>query len=318
MTAPAGADMESARPAVERLGSARDAASLVAAWTAIESALQNASSNRTLVGQALVRDLRQRNVLTLDQGHALIELLAAHDRAVVPGYVVTDADVAAARDALNQLAAAPPPVTPLPLNTAPPPAATVPSSHAATVPGTAHGSGVGKTVAFVVLLAVIAGGAAYGVVAWRKQSAGRAAPASYSADDLVARGVAAYQAGHVDSARVFFNHAAEHDTADAVPHIYLGRIAREAGDLGTARAELVRAVQLAPNNEIAQREMGAALLAAGQYELASKFYVRAIALDSTDRSALGFYGCTLKRLGQAQQATQYLTRAGQGPWTACQ
>lgn len=77
-------------------------------------------------------------------------------------------------------------------------------------------------------------------------------------------------------------------------------------------------MQLAPNNEIAQREMGAALLAAGQYELASKFYLRAIALDSTDRSALGFYGCTLKRLGQAQQATQYLTRAGQGPWTACQ
>jgi tetratricopeptide (TPR) repeat protein len=234
---------------------------------------------------------------------------------VVPGYAVTDADVAAAREALSHLAAAPPPVTPLPLNTAPPAAATVPVAHTAAA---SSGPGVGRVLGFVVLLAVIAGGAAYGVIAWRKQSAGRAAAASYSADDLVSRGVAAYQAGHVDSARVFFNHAAEHDTADAVPHIYLGRIAREAGDLGTARAELVRAVHLAPNNEIAQREMGAALLAAGQYELASKFYIRAIALDSTDRSALGFYGCTLKRLGQAQQATQYLTRAGQGPWTACQ
>jgi tetratricopeptide (TPR) repeat protein len=295
--------IDSARPAVERLASARDAASLVAAWTAIESALQDSASNRTLVGQALVRDLRQRNVLTLDQGHALIELLAAHDRAVVPGYAVTDADVAAARDALNQLVAAPPPVTPLPLSTAPPPAVTAPAA--------APASGVGKTIGFVVLLAVIAGGAAYGVVALRKRSPG-------PGPNLVDRGIATYQAGHVDSARVFFNHAAEHDTADAVPHIYLGRIAREAGDLGTARAELVRAVQLAPNNEIAQREMGAALLAAGQYELASKFYVRAIALDSTDRAALGFYGCTLKRMGQAQQATQYLTRAGQGPWTACQ
>jgi tetratricopeptide (TPR) repeat protein len=294
--------IDSARPAVERLASARDAASLVAAWTAIESALQNSASDRTLVGQALVRDLRQRNVLTLDQGHALIELLAAHDRAVAPGYVVTDADVECARDALNQLAAAPPPVTPVPagaVNTAPLPAAPAPAS------------GVGKTIGFVVLLAVIAGGAAYGVVALRKRSPG-------PGPNLVDRGIATYQAGHLDSARVFFNHAAEHDTADAVPHIYLGRIAREAGDLGTARAELVRAVQLAPNNEIAQREMGAALLAAGQYELASKFYNRAIALDSTDRAALGFYGCTLKRLGQAQQATQYLTRAGQGPWTACQ
>jgi tetratricopeptide (TPR) repeat protein len=288
---------------VERLASARDAASLVAAWTAIESALQDSASNRTLVGQALVRDLRQRNVLTLDQGHALIELLAAHDRAVVPGYAVTDADVAAAREALNQLVAAPPPVTPLPLSTAPPTAAAALAA--------APASGVGKTIGFVVLLAVIAGGVAYGVVALRKRSPG-------PGPNLVDRGIATYQAGHVDSARVFFTHAAAHDTMDAVPHIWLGRIAREAGDLGTARAELVRAVQLAPNNEIAQREMGAALLAAGQYDLASKFYVRAIALDSTDRSALGFYGCTLKRLGQAQQATQYLTRAGQGPWTACQ
>jgi tetratricopeptide (TPR) repeat protein len=296
--------IDSARPAVERLASARDGASLVAAWSAIEAALQDSASNRTLVGQALVRDLRQRNVLTLDQGHALIELLAAHDRAVVPGYAVTDADVAAAREALDQLAAAPPPVTPLPLsaaNTAPP----------APAPAAAPASGVGKTIGFVVLLAVIAGGAAYGVVALRKRSPG-------PGPNLVDRGIATYEAGHVDSARVFFNHAAEHDTTDAVPHIYLGRIARETGDLGTARAELVRAVQLAPNNEIAQREMGAALLAAGQYELASKFYVRAIGLDSTDRSALGFYGCTLKRLGQAQQATQYLTRAGQGPWAACQ
>jgi tetratricopeptide (TPR) repeat protein len=305
---------ESARPAVERLASARDAASLVAAWTAIEAALQSAATNHTLVGQGLVRDLRQRNVLTLDQGHALIELLAAHDRAVVPGYVVTDADIAAARDALSQLVAAPPPLTPVPLSAAPPSAATAPGVYAA--PST--GAGVGRIVGFLVLLAVIAGGVAYGVVTWRKQSAGRRAPASYSADDLVARGVAAYQAGHIDSARVFFTHAVQHDSLDGVPHIFLGRMAREAGDLGTARAELVTAVRLAPKNALAQREMGAALLAAGQYDLAAKFYLRAIQIDSTDRSALGFYGCTLKRLGQAPEATRYLTRAGQGPWTACQ
>jgi Flp pilus assembly protein TadD len=135
---------------------------------------------------------------------------------------------------------------------------------------------------------------------------------------LVSRGIATYQAGHVDSARVFFEHAARQDTSDAVPHIYLGRIARERGDLGTARSELVTAVRLGPANELAQREMGAALLAAGQYDLARKFYARAIALDSTDRSALGFYGCTLKRLGRTQDAAPYITRAGQGPWTACQ
>ncbi len=308
MTAPAGAVIERARPAVDRLVTARDAASLVAAWSAIEAALQSSASNPTLVGQALVRDLRQRNVLTLDQGHALIELLAAHDRAAVPGYVVTDGDVSAARDALNQLAAAPPPVTPVP----PPPV--VSSSQPIAVEQKPIGTG--KVIAFLVLLAIIAGGVAYGVAAWRRGSGHVAAVDS--PNDLVSRGVKAYQAGQVDSARVFFNHAAQHDTLDAVPHMYLGRIAREAGDLGTARNELVTAVRLAPTNAIANREMGAVLLAAGQYDLAAKFYARAIQYDSTDRSALGFYGCTLKRLGQTQQAATYLTRAGQGPWTACQ
>jgi tetratricopeptide (TPR) repeat protein len=304
VTAPAGAVLDSARPAVERLAGSRDAASLVAAWRAIEAALQTAASNRSLSGQGLVRDLRQRNVLTLDQGHALIELLAAHDRAIVPGYAVTDADVQAARDALDQLAAAPPPVTPVPA--APPATATAP------IPVTHGQIGVGKILGFLVLLALIAGGVGYGVVQWRR---GRVAPAS---DDLVSRGIATYQAGHVDSARVYFQHAVEHDTTDAVPHIFLGRMAREAGDLNTARSELVTAVRLDRNNELAQREMGAVLLAAGQYDLARKFYARAVLLDSTDHSAVGFYGCTLKRLGQAQEAAQYLTRAGQGPWTACQ
>jgi tetratricopeptide (TPR) repeat protein len=309
VTAPAGGavNIESARPAVERLATSRDAASLVAAWTAIETPLQAAASNRTLTGQALVRDLRQRNVLTLDQGHAVIELLAAHDRALVSGYAVTDADVQAAREALGQLAAAPP-VTPIPA--APPPAATAP------IPVTHGQIGPGKILGFLVLLALIAGGVAFGV---RQFRAGRGAPAQISADGLVAQGVAAYNAGRVDSARVFFDHAVAHDTADAVPHIYLGRMAREAGDLGTARAELITAVRLAPSNELAEREMGAALLAAHQYDLAAKFYQRAITIDATDKEALGFYGCTLMRLGQTQDAAQYLARAGQGPWTtACQ
>jgi hypothetical protein len=303
VTAPAGAVIDSARPAVERLAGSRDPASLVAAWRAIESALQPVASDRSLSGQGLVRDLRQRNVLTLDQGHALIELLAAHDRAIVPGYAVTDADVQAARDALDQLAASPPtPIPAVPILAPPsPPAPAVSSPRSFNVLG------------FIALLVVIAGGVGYGVVQLRKRGGG-----GVSADDMVARGIATYQAGHIDSARVYFQHAVEHDSTDPVPHIYLGRIAREAGDLNTARNEMVTAVRLGPNNEIAQREMGAVLLAAGQYDLAGKFYLRAIALDSTDRSALGFYGCTLKRMGQAQAATQYLTRAGQGPWSACQ
>ncbi len=305
MTAPAGAVIESARPAIERLARSRDAASLVGAWTAIEAALQTAATNPSLTGQGLVRDLRQRNVLSLDQGHALIELLAAHDRADVPGYAVTDADVQAARDALDQLAAAPPPPTPIPAVPAAP--------TSAPIPVTQGQIGIGKILGFLVLLVVVAGAAAYGVVWWRR---GHAAPAA--SVDLMSRGIATYQAGHVDSARVYFEHAAAHDTADPMPHVYLGRLAREAGDLGTARRELVTAVRLGPNTELAQREMGAVLLAAGQYDLARKFYARAVALDSTDHAAVGFYGCTLKRLGQAQEAAQYLARAGQGPWTACQ
>jgi Tfp pilus assembly protein PilF len=303
--APYRSAIEGARPAIDRLQASPDAAALVAAWAAVEAALQTVASDRALSGQSLIRDLRQRNVLTLDQGHSLIEFLAARDRAAVPGYATTDSDVGVARDAFDQLTSAPL-TTPVPI--AAPPAGVPPGP----VPGPVAGppSAAPKILGLLVLL-LAAGGIAY-VVTNKK-----GAPASQSTSDLTDRGVAAYAAGHADSARTLFTEAVNHDSTDARAHIYLGRLAREAGDLTTARAELVTAVRLAPGDEVAQREMGAVLLAAGQYDLARRFYARAVALDSTDKAALGFYGCTLTRLGQKAEGGQFLAKAGQGPWNAC-
>jgi Tfp pilus assembly protein PilF len=77
------------------------------------------------------------------------------------------------------------------------------------------------------------------------------------------------------------------------------------------------AVRLDPNSNVALREMGSYLLAAGNNELARKFYVRAVQAKTDDRAAQGFLGCALYRLGRTQEAQTWMTRAGQGPWSAC-
>jgi Tfp pilus assembly protein PilF len=304
VTAPYAAAVNGARPAVDRLAASPDAASLIAAWGAVESALQGVASDRGLSGQSLIRDLRQRNVLTLDQGHALIEFLAARDRASAAGYRPTDADVGIVREAFDQLAGAPS-ATPAPSPTPVPPAPPVPVP-----PMPAARSSTPMIIGIIVVLLVV-GGIAY-VIKNKSDT-----PPTAATSDLTSRGVAAYAAGHADSARTLFTEAVNHDSTDARAHVYLGRLAREAGDLTTARAELVMAVRLAPGDEVAQREMGAVLLSAGQYDLARRFYARAVALDSADTAALGFYGCTLMRLGQKAEAGQLMAKAGQGPWTAC-
>ncbi len=294
-------------PAVERLTAARDAASLVAAWTAVESALQTIASDRSLVGQLLVRDLRQRNILTLGQGHALIEFIAARDRAQAAGYVVTDADVAAVNDAFAQLSAGP--VADVPVSS--------PVPVATPIAAPAPSRGVPPALLGLITVLALAGIGLGVVMMMKKGKNGAIGSQAAGTGDALAGAIASYNAGRVDSARALFTAAARADTMAAEPHIYLGRIARESGDLTTARSELVTAVRLAPDNAVAEREMGAVLLAAGQYDLAKKFYTRAITLDPSDPSALGFFGCTLMRLGQTQEGTKFLARAGQGPWSVC-
>jgi len=314
--------LDTARPLIARLDIARDpediAADIIDGWASAETALRSMVGGSSLSGQALVRELRQRELLSLDQAHALLEFLAARDRVQRTEYRPASADVAAAREGFQKLEerltqeaerefarhSAPPP--PAGARAPAPAAPTPPVTDYSPVPKGAGGRGPGLVILAIVLLAAgLAAGAFYALTRGR------------GTEDALARGVAAYRAGRREAAKGEFTKAARDNPKAATPHIYLGRIAREEGDAATASSELQTAIRLEPDNAIAQREMGSHLLASGNPELARRFYVRAVQLDPNDSTAVGYLGCALSRLGRAAEAQRFLARAGQGSWSVC-
>ncbi len=101
--------IHSARPIIARLSMSRDkedlAADLIEAWTATENGLRSLIGGSSLGGQALIRELRQRHFLSLDQANALAEFFAARERASRVDYTVTEGDVNASREAFVKLEA---------------------------------------------------------------------------------------------------------------------------------------------------------------------------------------------------------------------
>ena len=322
------ASLDQARPAIGRLDLARDpedlAADIIEGWQAAETSLRALLGSASLSGQPLIREVRQRELLTLDQAHALVEFSAAHERAQRTDYRPTNADIGAARTGYQQLEAAlrqersapPPPVT----TAAGPVSPAAPIAETPAFPGANRRRGfpVIALLGLLVLLAAIGWGIYYFTV-------GRSGGALQD-------GIAAFTAGNRTAARNSFAVAIRENPNDADPHIYLGRLARDEGDANTAVRELQTAIQLEPNNATAQREMGAHLLAqsTGQLNagnlpgalqslnLARNFYVRAVQLNPADKNALGYLGCVLMRLGRVQEANNFMQRAGPGAWTSCQ
>ena len=104
------AALNGARPVLahfDKPHSAEDlAADIIDLWAGAESALQALVGNSTLTGQQLVRAARQAELITLDQAHALLEFLAARDRANRTSYKPTQADGDAAVDGFKSLESA--------------------------------------------------------------------------------------------------------------------------------------------------------------------------------------------------------------------
>lgn len=298
------AALDTARATMARLDSARHpedaAADIIEGWRATETAVRELLGGSSLEGQALVREARARNLLTLEQTHALLQFLAAHDRLRQPGYQVTSADIASARVGFREIEAA----VSEPVADLPPHRVTPRASEPTLVPPDTPRK---RSRAMIVAL-TIAAGVVVGVLTWWMTG---------MRGDPNAKGIAAYRAGQREAALGEFQRAAQENPQDATPHIYLGRMAREANDLPTAARELQAAIRLEPNNASAQREMASYLFATRQFELARRFYQRAIELDPSDRSAQGFLGCTLAQMGQAEAAARFLNRAGSGPWSGC-
>jgi tetratricopeptide (TPR) repeat protein len=304
--------MDTARAAISRLDVGRhpedNAANLVEAWDGSQAALRALAGVTMLAGQALIREARTRNVLSLDQAHVLVEFSSAAERAREVGYVVTDRDIEAARagflvfESVAQAPASGPAQRHTP---APPsaPAAPEPAPAAVVAPVPWYRRPVIWGVA--ALLLVVAGAATWFTLQARRGPA------------HLRRGIAAYQQGDLLTAAAQFTAAAERMPNSALPHVYLARMAREAGNPATAVAELTRAIQLEPTNGLALREMGAHQLAMGDLEMARRFYVRALEADNTDRVSMGYLACTLARLGRIDEAQRFHQRAGPGQWDIC-
>ncbi len=310
------AALDAARPVIARLDATRDpedaAADLIDGWSAVETALRSLMGGSSLAGQALVTELRQRQLLNLDQTHALIEFNAARQRAQRTDYRPTSADVASAREAFLKLesglmsAPTATPASAAAVGATPGYAAPVGTREAEyTVEPARRRSPLGLALGLLALVIV-----ALGLWWFLSQREGGADPA-------LSRGIAHLQAGRREAARGEFSKAARDNPESAEPHIFLARMAREERDYQTARRELDAAIRLEPNNPVAHREMGAYLFTTGNYDLARSFYIRALRGDATDRNSMGYLGCSLARLGRAQEAATWIQRAGQGPWSNC-
>ena len=339
--------IHSARPIIARLSMARDsedlAADLIEAWTATETGLRSLVGGSSLTGQMLIRELRQRHFLSLEQANALAEFHAARERAARVDYKPTEGDVNASRDAFLKLeaglmgepaAAAPAagsaaaaPVG-APVTAAPPPSAA--AAAAARSRGGAYtpdgpldpnarerfeGTPVAvpaersrprwiMPVVGLVALLVVGGIAWYALMGRRGNGA-------------LDNGIKAYREGRRAAAAGEFLKATKDAPNDPMPHVYLARMAREAGNMNTANTEAVTAVRLGPNNAVALRELASVSFVAQNYDASRRFYLRAVQADTSDRLAQGFLGCSLIRLGRIDEGMRWSNRAGAGAWSSC-
>ncbi|HJQ22196.1 MAG TPA: tetratricopeptide repeat protein [Gemmatimonadaceae bacterium] len=308
------ASLDAARPAIARLDRSRHseelAADIMEAWTAVETAMRAMLGGTPLSGQALIREARNRHMISLDQANALAEFHAARDRSQSTTYHPSDADINAAREGFLKLEASL--MTPEP--TDPP---VVPPGEAMSTKGLRLSPlgtpqpvpmpREGRPWWFWVVPAVVL--IAIGVGAWALFGRG--------GDATIRRGVDYWQHGQRELAIGEFTRASRDDPKSALPHVYLSRMAREVGNMTLATQEATTALQAEPTSGTALREMGAVMLAAGNYEVARRFYVRALQADPQDRTSQGFLGCTLVKLGRIDEGMKWMNRAGQGSWSGC-
>lgn len=342
--ASAQAALNEGRPVYGRLDQIRGpedaAADIIELWASGESAMRLLLGGSSLSGQALVRELRQRGTINLEQANSLASFWDAKSRSEDVAYKPTLTDVGFARAGYNELVrivndtsssstqttnTAPSASTFAPGGSAPGAAA------AATAAGAVPPRPAGKLVeplatepvvrpvarirqrplplilAGLLVLIALVGAVAYFTV-------GRS---HYDTD--MASAVNLMQTGRTEAARSAFGTIAHAYPDKAAPHVFLARLARNDSppDMNTARQELVTAIRIEPAYEPAQREMGVFQLADHNPSLARNFLTRAVQLSPDDSAAQGFLGCALVRLNRMDLAGKFFSRAGTGTWSSC-
>jgi len=283
---------------------------LQSAWTGVESALRALLGGSPLSGQPLIREARQRQLLTLDQANALAQFNSARERTADAGYFPSDIDINAARDGFVRLEASL--EAPAANNHTPVQGEAMSTKGLRVTPlGTPRPvplprEELPRWIVILFALVVISGIALGAWMLWRARP-----------DTSLDHAVAEWQAGRREAAMSEFEQVVRENPKNAMAHVYLARLAREGGNPALAREHATLAVQAEPGNGAALREMGATLLAARDFELARRFYVRAVEAQPEDHVAQGYLGCTLLMLGRTDEGARWLERAGPGSWSAC-
>jgi tetratricopeptide (TPR) repeat protein len=309
------------------------AADIMELWSAAESAMRAMLGGSTLSGQALVRELRQRGTLNLEQANALASFWDARSRTDDVAYKPTLTDVGFARAGYNELGRAiaetgaaatatasvgsgvPPstfapggmPSAARPALVPPEPSLSAPTEPAPRSISPRRTSKPVLIAAAVIALIVIAAAVAYSTMGGSKF------------DRQMADGVSLMTTGRTEAARSAFGAIAHEYPDKAQPHVFLSRLARSDSppDMNTARQELITAIRLEPGYAPAQREMGILQLADHNPSLARNFLIRAVQLAPNDSAAQGYLGCALMGLNRVAEAQKFLSRAGTGTWSSC-
>jgi tetratricopeptide (TPR) repeat protein len=305
------AALDAARPVVARLDGSRHpedlAADIIESWSAVETALRSLVGGTSLSGQALVREARSRQLLTLEQANSLVQFQAARDRASQTNYRPNANDAAAARagflslesglmSALNPAPVAAP--TPTSAPTTP-----MPSGETYAPRGRLTGAPWRIGLGALALLVVAA-------LAWW-------AFVARSSSDGTAEGVRLLNQGKREVARDVFKKAARDNPKSALPLVYIGRMYRDEQRYDSANVYLQAAIRRDPKSAPAFRELAKLLFLQGNYDGARAFFVRAAQADPTDKESLGYLGCTLIRMGRVAEGQNFIRRAGPGQWEAC-
>jgi tetratricopeptide (TPR) repeat protein len=307
------AALDLARPVIARLDSSRNsedvAADLIESWSAVETALRSLVGGSSAGGQALIRELRQRQMLSFEQANALAEFQAARDRAQRTDYRPSPADIAAARDGFLKLesgllASVNPPLA-APARPTPSSAETRPMVSGDTIERAGRRGFPWAAVGAVVVVLLLIGAGAW----WAMTRSG---------SDDTAAGVQLLNQGKREVARDVFKKAARDNPRSAMPLVYLGRMFRDEQRYDSATAYLQAAIRRDTTSAPAFKEMAKLLFIEGNYDGARVFFVRALTKNASDRESAGWLACSLTRLGRAQEAQTFYARAGQGDWSACQ
>jgi tetratricopeptide (TPR) repeat protein len=305
--------LDTARPVIARLDASRNsedvAADLIESWSAVETALRSLVGGSSLGGQALIRELRQRQMLSFEQANALAEFQAARDRAQRTDYRPSAGDINAARDGFLKLeagllASVNPPAVAAPAAVSASSAATRPMTSGDTIERVGRGGFPWKLAGIVLAVLVLLGGGAW----WAMNRGG---------SDDTATGIQLLNQGKREVARDVFKKAARDNPRSAMPLVYLGRMFRDEQRYDSATAYLQAAIRRDPKSGPAFKEMAKLLFIEGNYDGARTFFVRALTVNPGDRESAGYLGCSLMRLGRGSEAQTFFQRAGQGDWSAC-